>query len=133
MKTKSLLTWLMLLMGVSASAQIEVLYFYHNGQPHQWNTIDRTKKLYWLDDEYNTCFNVKDYKVSGNQATFTLKLQEPSSDVPFQEMHVGVDLDAQGKIVKIHFKDTASPSSRTSTSRRTLPLPIPVMWSITIT
>ena len=35
MKTKSLLTWLMLLMGVSASAQIEVLYFYHNGQPHQ--------------------------------------------------------------------------------------------------
>ena len=45
--------------------------------------------------------------MSGNQATFTFKLQEPSSDVPFQEMHVGVNLDAQGKIVKIHFKDNS--------------------------
>ena len=105
MKTKSLLTWLMLIMAVSASAQIEVLYFFHNGEYTHWNVIDRTKKLYWLDDEDNTCFNVQDYKVSGNQATFTLKIQEASPSAPIQQMRVSAELDAQGKIVKIHYKD----------------------------
>ena len=105
MKTKSLLTWLMLIMAVSASAQIEVLYFFHNGEYTHWNVIDRTKKLYWLDDEDNTCFNVQDYKVSGNQATFILKIQEASPSDPIQQMRVSAELDAKGKIVKIHYKD----------------------------
>ena len=105
MKTKSLLTWLMLIMAVSASAQIEVLYFFNNGEYTHWNVIDRTKKLYWLDDEDNTCFNVQDYKVSGNQATFTLKIQEASPSDPVQQMRVSAELDAKGKIVKIHYKD----------------------------
>ena len=105
MKTKSLLTWLMLIMAVSASAQIEVLYFFNNGEYTHWNVIDRTKKLYWLDDEDNTCFNVQDYKVSGNQATFTLKIQKASPSDPVQQMRVSAELDAKGKIVKIHYKD----------------------------
>ena len=107
MKTKSLLTWLMLIMAVSASAQIEVLYFFHNGEYTHWNVIDRTKKLYWLDDEDNTCFNVQNYKVSGNQATFTLKIQEASPSDPVQQMRVSAELDAKGKIVKIHYKDNS--------------------------
>ena len=107
MKTKSLLTWLMLIMAVSASAQIEVLYFFNNGEYTHWNVIDRTKKLYWLDDEDNTCFNVQNYKVSGNQATFTLKIQEASPSDPVQQMRVSAELDAKGKIVKIHYKDNS--------------------------
>ena len=107
MKTKTLLTWLMLIMAVSASAQIEVLYFFNNGEYTHWNVIDRTKKLYWLDDEDNTCFNVQDYKVSGNQATFTLKIQEASPSDPVQQMRVSAELDAKGKIVKIHYKDNS--------------------------
>ena len=97
----------MLIMAVSASAQIEVLYFFQNGEYTHWNAIDRTKKLYWLDDEDNTCFNVQDYKVSGNQATFTLKIQEASPSDPVQQMRVSAELDAKGKIVKIHYKDNS--------------------------
>ena len=59
MKQKPFTLIVMLLMTVSASAQVEMLYHYANGSYSHYTAIDRAKKLYWMDDDDNTCFVIK--------------------------------------------------------------------------
>lgn len=75
MKTKHFLTLVFLLLAMSASAQIQLLYW-HSGR----NVIDRTKKLYWMDGDSDPCFNIQNYKKAGNKETFTLVGKENPSD-----------------------------------------------------
>ena len=69
MKRKSFLTVSLLCLAMSASAQIQLLFF--DGHRH---IIDRTKKVYFMDEgEEDPCFDILNYKKSGNKETFTLK------------------------------------------------------------
>lgn len=67
---------LMLSLSLSASAQIELMFHYSDGGYTFYTVMDRTKKLYWMDDDDNTCFLIKNYKKSGNTETFTLEAKE---------------------------------------------------------
>lgn len=69
MKRKSFLTAALLCMAMSSSAQIQLLFF--DGHRH---IIDRTKKVYFMDEgEEDPCFDILNYKKTGNKETFTLK------------------------------------------------------------
>ena len=61
----------MLGLALSASAQIELMFHYSNGEYSHYTVMDRTKKLYWMDDDANTCYETTNYKKSGNAETFT--------------------------------------------------------------
>ena len=66
----------MLLMTVSASAQIEILYHSTDGTSIlTFTAMDRTKKLFWLDDDDNTCFTINNYKKSANTQRQTSRLR----------------------------------------------------------
>ena len=68
---------LMLGLALSASAQIELMFhYYSDGEYSHYTVMDRTKKLYWMDDDDNTCFEITNYKKSGNTETFTLEAKE---------------------------------------------------------
>ena len=74
MKTKHFLTFAMLCLAASASAQIQLLYM-NDGR----NVIDRTKKLYWMDGDDDPCFDILNYKKTGNKETFTIKGKEKAA------------------------------------------------------
>lgn len=75
MKTKQLLTMGLLLLATSASAQIQLLYT-NCGR----NVIDRNKKLYWMEGDDDPCFDITNYKKTGNKETFTLVAKEDKND-----------------------------------------------------
>ena len=96
----------MLLMTVSASAQIEILYHSTDGTSIlTFTAMDRTKKLFWLDDDDNTCFTINNYKKSGNTETFTLEAKEKGSRM--DRSQVTTTLDANGHTATIHYKNPA--------------------------
>lgn len=64
---------MMLGLALSASAQIELMFHYSDGDYSHYTVMDRTKKLFWRDDDDNTSFEIKNYKKSGNTETFTLE------------------------------------------------------------
>lgn len=93
----------MLVMTLTATAQVELLFHYQNGQWSHYSAMDRTKKLYWMDDDSNTCFEIKDYKKSGNTETFTLEAKEKGMGMDYA--HVTTTLDADGHTATIQYKE----------------------------
>ena len=76
MKIKGLMTFALLVMAMSASAQVQLLFF--DGGRH---VIERNKKLYWMDaGDEDPCFDIVNYKKTGNKETFTLKRKENEND-----------------------------------------------------
>ncbi len=71
MKAKFFLTAVMFSLAVSVSAQIQLLYMDYGR-----NVIDRNKKLYWMDGDKDPCYNIKNYKKTGNKESFRLESQE---------------------------------------------------------
>lgn len=53
MKTKALFTAILFAVTLSASAQVEFLY-----TDFGRNVICREKKLFWMDGDFDPCFNI---------------------------------------------------------------------------
>lgn len=73
MKTKAFLTIMFLALAISASAQVEFL-FTDFGR----NVICREKALFWMDGDSDPCFNIVNYKKTGDKETFNLTPKEES-------------------------------------------------------
>lgn len=67
MKTKFVLAFVMMSLAMAASAQIQLLYL-DGGR----DVIDRNKKLYWMNGDDDPCFDILNYKKTGNKETFRL-------------------------------------------------------------
>ena len=95
---------LMLGLALSASAQIELMFHYSNGEYSHYTVMDRTKKLYWMDDDDNTCFEITNYKKSGNTETFILEAKEPQG-FGSDRCAVTTTVDANGHTATIKYKE----------------------------
>ena len=95
---------LMLGLALSASAQIELMFHYSNGEYSHYTVMDRTKKLYWMDDDDNTCFKITNYKKSGNTETFTLEAKEKGG-MGNDRCAVTTTVDANGHTATIQYKE----------------------------
>ena len=95
---------LMLGLALSASAQIELMFHYSNGEYSHYTVMDRTKKLYWMDDDDNTCFEITNYKKSGNTETFILEAKEPQG-MGRDRCAVTTTVDANGHTATIQYKE----------------------------
>ena len=94
----------MLGLALSASAQIELMFHYSNGEYSHYTVMDRTKKLYWMDDADNTCFEITNYKKSGNTETFTLEAKEKGG-MGNDRCAVTTTVDANGHTATIQYKE----------------------------
>lgn len=94
---------LMLSLSLSASAQIELMFHYIDGDYTFYTVMDRTKKLYWMDDDDNTCFEIKNYKKSGNTETFTLEAKKKGRGMDYCK--VTTTVDANGNTATIKYKE----------------------------
>ena len=94
----------MLGLALSASAQIELMFHYSNGEYSHYTVMDRTKKLYWMDDDDNTCFEITNYKKSGNTETFTLEAKEKGG-MGNDRCAVTTTVDANGHTATIQYKE----------------------------
>ena len=95
----------MLGLALSASAQIELMFhYYSDGEYSHYTVMDRTKKLYWMDDADNTCFEIKNYKKSGNTETFILEAKEPQG-FGSDRCAVTTTVDANGHTATIQYKE----------------------------
>ena len=95
---------LMLGLALSASAQIELMFHYSDGEYSHYTVMDRTKKLYWMDDDDNTCFAITNYKKSGNTETFTLEATEKGG-MGRDRCAVTTTVDANGHTATIQYKE----------------------------
>ena len=96
---------LMLGLALSASAQIELMFhYYSDGEYSHYTVMDRTKKLYWMDDDDNTCFEITNYKKSGNTETFTLEAKEKGG-MGNDRCAVTTTVDANGHTATIKYKE----------------------------
>ena len=96
---------LMLGLALSASAQIELMFhYYSDGEYSHYTVMDRTKKLYWMDDDDNTCFEITNYKKSGNTETFTLEAKEKGG-MGRDRCAVTTTVDANGHTATIKYKE----------------------------
>ena len=95
---------LMLGLALSASAQIELMFHYSDGEYSHYTVMDRTKKLYWMDDDDNTCFKITNYKKSGNTETFTLEAKEKGG-MGNDRCAVTTTVDANGHTATIQYKE----------------------------
>ena len=96
---------LMLGLALSASAQIELMFhYYSDGEYSHYTVMDRTKKLYWMDDDDNTCFEITNYKKSGNTETFTLEAKEKGG-MGNDRCAVTTTVDANGHTATIQYKE----------------------------
>lgn len=98
MKTRNFLTLALLMLAMSASAQIQLLYM----DPCGRNVIDRNKKLYWMDGDSDPCFDILNYKKTGNKETFNIKQRESSYP---QKYTVTITLDAKSEPTHLLLKD----------------------------
>ena len=95
----------MLGLALSASAQIELMFhYYSDGEYSHYTVMDRTKKLYWMDDDDNTCFAITNYKKSGNTETFTLEAKEKGG-MGRDRCAVTTTVDANGHTATIQYKE----------------------------
>lgn len=95
MKTRQLLTALLLMFAMTASAQIQLLYTSFGR-----NVIDRNKKMFWMDGDSDPCFTIQNYKKAGNTETFTLEEKEDKTN----HYNVTMKLDDKGLPVQITLK-----------------------------
>ena len=96
---------LMLGLALSASAQIELMFhYYSDGEYSHYTVMDRTKKLYWMDDDDNTCFKITNYKKSGNTETFILEAKEPQG-FGSDRSAVTTTVDANGHTATIQYEE----------------------------
>lgn len=65
--------------------------------------MDRTKQLYWMDDDSNTCFEIKNYKKSGNTETFTLEAKEKGMGM--DQTQVTTTWNADGYTATMQYKE----------------------------
>ena len=93
----------MLSLALSASAQIEWMFHYRDGNRSHYTVMDHTKKLFWMDDDSNTCFEIKNYQKSGNTETFTLEAKEKGMGM--DRCAVTTTVDANGNTATIQYKE----------------------------
>lgn len=93
MKTKFVLTFVMTLLAMAASAQIQLLYL-DGGR----DVIDRNKKLYWMNGDDDPCFDILNYKKTGNKETFTLRGKEDIGNGQHDIYSVVMTLDAKTQV-----------------------------------
>lgn len=104
MKVKAFLLTAVMAMSISsASAEIEILYHSQNGAYHSYTAIERSKKLFILDDDSNTQFKIKNYKKSGNTETFSIEHVEPGNIK--ESANITITLDENGHTCKIQYKN----------------------------
>ena len=97
MRKKHFLTLVLLGFAMSASAQIQLLYM--NCGRH---IIDRNKKLYWMDGDDDPCYDILNYKKTGNKETFSLIAKEDKND----KYNVQITLDGKGTPTEITLSGT---------------------------
>lgn len=78
-KTRILLTLSLLSLTMTVSAQVQLLYLQGWGR----NVIDRNKKLYWMEGDDDPCYDILNYRKTGNKETFNLKSKEQGSNERF--------------------------------------------------
>ena len=104
----------MLGLALSASAQIELMFhYYSDGEYSHYTVMDRTKKLYWMDDDDNTCFEITNYKKSGNTETFTLEAKEKGG-MGRDRCAVTTTVDANGNTATIQTRSRSSLVARST-------------------
>ena len=102
MKKKHIFLVLFLAFSMSASAQIQLLYTQTVGR----NVIDRNKKLYWMEGDDDPCYDILNYKKTGNKETFTLRNKDKGSDdsynvvITLNEANVPKELSISGKYMQ---------------------------------
>ena len=105
MKTRTwLFTAIMAMSVTSVSAEVELLFHMLNGEHHSYTAIERSKKLFILDDDDNTQFEIKNYKKSGNIETFTIE-NDGMSLGKKQSAQITLTLDDKGRTCKIEYKN----------------------------
>ncbi len=93
MKTKFILAFVMMSLAMAASAQIQLLYL-DGGR----DVIDRNKKLYWMNGDDDPCFDILNYKKTGNKETFTLRGKEDIGNGQHDIYSVVMTLDAKTQV-----------------------------------
>ena len=102
MKTKFILAFVMMSLAMVASAQIQLLYL-DGGR----DVIDRNKKLYWMNGDDDPCFDILNYKKTGNKETFTLRGKEDIYSVVMTldaKTQVPIEITLDNKEYKINSK-----------------------------
>ena len=103
MKTRTwLFTAIMAMSVTSVSAEVELLFHMLNGEYRTYTAIERSKKLFILDDDDNTQFTIKNYKKSGNIETFTIE-NDGMSFGKKQSAQITLTLDDKGRTCKIEY------------------------------
>ena len=104
MKVKALFLTAFAALSISqASAEVEILYHMQEGNYVTYTVIERSKKLFILDDDDNTKFEIKNYKKSGNVETFTIECSDNSLNEK-SSANITITLDANGHTSKIQYK-----------------------------
>ena len=104
MKVKALFLTAFAALSISqASAEVEILYHMQEGNYVTFTVIERSKKLFILDDDDNTQFEIKNYKKSGNVETFTIECSDNSLNRK-SSANITITLDANGHTSKIQYK-----------------------------
>ena len=65
MKTRPFLTSVLFALAMSASAQVQLLYTDCLGR----NVIERNKKLFYMEGDDDPCYDIINYKKTGNKET----------------------------------------------------------------
>lgn len=105
MKLRTLLfTAVMAMTATQASAEVELLFHMLNGEYVTYTVIERSKKLFILDDDDNTQFIIKNYKKSGNIETFTIVNNDTGLGRP-DSANITITLDSNGHTCKIQYKN----------------------------
>lgn len=79
MKTRPFLTSVLFALAMSASAQVQLLYTDCLGR----NVIERNKKLFYMEGDDDPCYDIINYKKTGNKETFDLKSREYGKKVEY--------------------------------------------------
>lgn len=98
-----LFTAFMAMSVAQASAEVEILYHMSGGNIVSYSVIERSKRLFILDDDDNTQFKIKNYKKSGNKETFTIEHYRAAYGETLSAQ-VTTTLDSNGHTCKIEYK-----------------------------
>ena len=92
------------------SAQVQLLYLDYGR-----NVIDRNKKLYWMDGDDDPCFDISNYKKTGNKETFTLTSKEFGMDGKTHDVYTAtMTLDSNGTPTQLTLYNKPYKHSETS-------------------
>lgn len=107
MKTRFFLTSALFMLSMASQAQIQLLYMENNGR----NVIDRTKKLYWMEGDDDPCYDISNYKKTGNKETFNLCEKDQSAGV--HKLSVAITLDGKGLPTQMTINDLTYKTKQT--------------------